>query len=55
MVGDRCQDMIGAVKNKITPVGVTFGYGSKEELLNSGAKYIADTVSELESILFKTY
>ena len=55
MVGDRCHDMIGAVKNKITPVGVTFGYGSKEELLNSGAKYIADTVSELEDILFKTY
>ena len=52
MVGDRCHDMIGAVKNKITPVGVTFGYGSKEELLESGAKYIADNVSELEEILF---
>ncbi|WP_376695983.1 HAD hydrolase-like protein [Wenzhouxiangella sp. EGI_FJ10305] len=37
MVGDRRHDMIGARANRIHPVGVTWGYGSRDELLEAGA------------------
>ncbi len=37
MIGDREHDMIGAKKNGLTGIGVTYGYGSQEELVNAGA------------------
>lgn len=42
MVGDRKYDILGAKKFDIDSIGVLFGYGSKEELENSGATYIAE-------------
>lgn len=51
MVGDRSHDVIGGLKNSIFPIGVSFGYGSTEELYNSGAKYIAHSVAELTEFL----
>lgn len=51
MVGDRHHDIDGAKKNQLLSVGVLFGYGSREELLEAGADYIADTVDELRHIL----
>ena len=38
MIGDREHDMIGAIANGILGIGVLWGYGTKEELENSGAK-----------------
>lgn len=49
MIGDRGSDIIGAAKTGIASIGVTFGYGSYEELAN--ADYICDSVEELEKIL----
>lgn len=37
MVGDRAQDVRAARQNGLVPVGVTYGYGSREELLEAGA------------------
>lgn len=37
MFGDRLHDVIGARKNGIETVGVTWGYGSRQELLEAGA------------------
>lgn len=51
MVGDREHDVIGAIKNNVYPIGVTYGYGSRDELLTAGAKKIADSPNELCSIL----
>lgn len=51
MVGDREHDMIGAVKNHMEAVGVTYGYGSRQELEEHGADRVAETVRELEEIL----
>ena len=51
MVGDREHDMIGARKNGIQPVGVLYGYGTREELEKSGAAFIAQSVEDLERIL----
>ncbi|MFN6563485.1 MAG: HAD family hydrolase [Nostoc sp. ChiSLP01] len=41
MVGDRQHDMIGAKRNQIAAIGVTYGYGTEEELNTYGADFIA--------------
>ena len=51
MVGDRENDMNGARQNHMESVGVLYGYGSREELENSGACHIAKTVEELGKVL----
>ena len=47
MVGDREQDIKGAIANGIDSLGVLYGYGDFEELSNAGATYIAKTVDEI--------
>ena len=51
MIGDREHDIIGANTCQVASVGVTYGYGSHEELANSGAGHIVDSVKELEKYL----
>lgn len=51
MVGDRSHDVIGANKNNIKTIGVLFGYGNREELLETGAYRLAGNVAELEDML----
>lgn len=51
MIGDREFDIIGAKNVGIASIGVTFGYGSLEELEKSGADYIADRVEDIEKLL----
>ena len=53
MVGDRHFDISGANGSGVDSVGVTFGYGSEEELRNAGATFIAHTVSEVRNIIFR--
>ena len=50
MIGDRMHDIKGAKLNNIKSCGVLFGYGSKEELVNEGADFIAKDVNELQKI-----
>ena len=47
MVGDRKHDVLGAKANGMDAVGVLFGYGSREELTEAGARYIAETVEDI--------
>ena len=51
MVGDRKFDVIGAIKSGVTPVGVTYGYGGRQELGDAGAEIIVNTVKELQELL----
>ena len=51
MVGDREHDVIGARKNGIDCIGVSYGYAADGELEKSGALKIADTPYELLKIL----
>ena len=37
----------------ISTLGVTFGYGSREELKEAGADYIVDNINELKEMLLK--
>ncbi len=52
MVGDRHFDINGANGAGIESVGVTFGYGSCEELKNAGATFIATCVDDIRKIIF---
>ncbi len=47
MIGDRDQDVNGARENGIDCIGVLYGYGGREELESAGAKYIAESVSDI--------
>ena len=47
MIGDRSHDMVGARNNGMTAIGVLYGYGSRDELLEAGAHRICETHREL--------
>lgn len=47
MVGDRLYDIVGAKECGIDCMGVLYGYGSKDELVEYGAEYIANTPSDV--------
>lgn len=51
MIGDRKHDIVGAKQLDIDSIGVVYGYGSREELIEAGAKHVVDTLGELKSIL----
>ena len=51
MVGDRKHDLVGAVANDMTPVGVAWGYGSVAELTAAGATAIAEKPEDLPALL----
>ena len=50
MVGDKKYDIEGAKANLIDSVGVMWGYGSKIEFVEAGAKFIADKIHDIYSI-----
>jgi len=51
MVGDRKYDILGAKAVGIASIGVLYGFGSRKELEEAGADYIAATVEELYDII----
>ncbi len=51
MVGDRKHDIIGARAWNLDSIGVTYGYGSLEELQEAGSTMIAESVPELQKLL----
>lgn len=53
MIGDRCFDVEGAHAMGIEAVGVTYGYGSMEELKEVKADYIVRSVVELQKFLLR--
>lgn len=51
MVGDRHYDVFGAKEAGLSCIGVTYGYGTKEELLKAGAVKTADSTRDLGKLL----
>jgi phosphoglycolate phosphatase len=43
MIGDRSHDMVGAKNNGMKGIGVLYGYGSRDELLEAGAHHVCAT------------
>jgi phosphoglycolate phosphatase len=51
MVGDRAHDVRGAVANGVLPIGVLWGYGSREELTAAGATLLCEQPAMLAALL----
>jgi len=51
MIGDRSQDMIAARANDVAGIGVLWGYGTREELLDAGAQCLVRDAKELVAAL----
>ncbi len=51
LIGDTKYDAIGAVKAGIDCIGVTYGFGTREELVAAGAVAVFDTLEEVEAYL----
>jgi phosphoglycolate phosphatase len=54
MVGDRKHDVIAARRNDVVSLGVTYGYGSKAELIEAGVGHLCrqplEIVSQIKEI-----
>lgn len=51
MVGDRAQDIVGARQNGLRAIGVTYGFGSLEELHAAGPDHLVGCASEIPPLL----
>jgi phosphoglycolate phosphatase len=51
MVGDRRHDLLGAINNGMTPIGVAWGYGSVDELRRAGATSIVESPDALPAAI----
>lgn len=50
MVGDRSHDIVAACANGVTGVGVLYGYGTRDELIDAGASLVIETPGELRGL-----
>lgn len=55
MIGDRDHDVEGALANDIDCIGVTWGFGSHDELADAGASVIVDTPADVVPAVLGTY
>lgn len=46
MIGDRSHDIVGGARNGLQTIGVRWGFGSEEELLEAGADLIVDDMAQ---------
>jgi len=53
MIGDRKYDLSGARNHGIKAIGVTWGFGSMEELIHEEPFQVVDSMKELHHILLK--
>lgn len=53
MIGDRKHDIIGANNTEIDSIGVTYGYGSLQELTLAEPTYLVRSVHELREFLMR--
>ncbi len=51
MVGDRKHDVFAAHNNRLLALGVTYGYGTREELTAAGADAFCDSPQEIADFL----
>jgi phosphoglycolate phosphatase len=51
MIGDRYHDVVGALNNGFRAIGVTWGFGTADELLDAGADCLAATPADLPGLV----
>jgi len=55
MVGDRSNDVRGALANGLPAVGVTYGYGTRAELVEAGATWVCDGPYSVLNVLIEHF
>lgn len=51
MIGDRSHDAIGAISNGLSSIGVLWGFGSREELVDAGVRAICEQPLQLLALI----
>jgi phosphoglycolate phosphatase len=51
MIGDRSHDVLGAKANGINAIGVTYGYGTPDELIEAGALHLCASPREIPDVI----
>ncbi len=54
MVGDRGSDILAARQFGLQTVGITYGYGTEEELTMAGADFIAETPMKVAEYIIQS-
>lgn len=55
MIGDRKFDIFGAKANQLKSIGVLYGFGDRQEMLEAEADFIVATVEELPAVIKKSF
>ncbi|MGN0550264.1 MAG: HAD hydrolase-like protein [Acutalibacteraceae bacterium] len=55
LIGDSAFDALGAMEAGCDFIGVTYGFGKKEQLINLGADKLADTVDDIRRFIFTDF
>jgi phosphoglycolate phosphatase len=53
MIGDRHHDINAAKSHGVPSIGITYGYGSREELESAGAHHIVDTPEQIRDLILR--
>ncbi|MFL5763087.1 MAG: HAD hydrolase-like protein [Bacteroidia bacterium] len=51
MIGDTAFDVLAGKQNGISTIGLTYGFGTAEDISNAGPAYTANSVGELRELL----
>lgn len=51
MIGDRKEDVLSGKANGVRTIGVTYGYGSTEELIDASPDHICNDTSEIQKAI----
>lgn len=53
MIGDRKEDIIAGKSNRVVTIGVIYGYGSEEEIVNSAPDYICNSPRGIRQVIMR--
>lgn len=53
MIGDREHDVRAARDNDVDSIGVLYGYGSRDELVQAGATHLAESPESVEALVIE--
>ena len=53
MIGDKKEDIIAGKTNRIKTMGVTYGYGSQQEIMDAAPDYICGSPSEIQKTIMR--
>lgn len=55
MIGDRAEDILGGKENRLITFGALYGFGSREELTEAGADYLAESPLAISRYIIENF